>query len=63
MKRGVGEAAGARAFPLVGVRDDAAAASRLIFFFFLELLGAADVIPKPPLPLPLPPREYKGFGV
>jgi hypothetical protein len=61
LKRGVGEAGGARAFPLVGVTHDAAAASRLIFFFFLELLGAADVIPKPPLTLP--PRECKGFGV
>ncbi len=52
---------GWREFAAVGVRDAAAAASRLIFFFFLELLGIAEAAPTPP-PAPAP-RGFKAFGV
>jgi hypothetical protein len=41
-------------------REDEAAASRLIFFFFLALEGVAEAGTRPALP---PAREEEEFGV
>jgi hypothetical protein len=52
-------------FPFIRVADaeamdDAAAASRLIFFFFLALEGVEN--PATTAPLAATPRAFKGFG-
>ncbi len=65
MNRGVGDADGGRMFPFIRVADaeamdDAAAASRLIFFFFLALEGVEN--PATTAPLAATPRAFKGFG-
>jgi hypothetical protein len=63
LKRGVGEECNERMIPPVELEEDAredeAAASRLVFFFFLALEGV-EAGARPALP---PAREEEEFGV